>query len=121
MLPEVLAAVTGRIYASEPASLEGYSRYRLKRRVYPGIVPNDQGTVQGVLYPGIDASCMLLIDAFESTLYERRAVSIITGTGVQTTAWAYVIAPEHAVRLCTEAWDLEHFRRRHLAAYLAKI
>ena len=121
MLPAVMQAVTGRSFADRPAILPDHARYRLKRRVYPGIIASPGDYVAGLLYSDIDKDSLRRLDAFESVLYARREVRVRLTDGRLDDAWAYLVAPEHAHLLTDQPWDLVDFQQRHLAAYLANI
>jgi len=116
-LPEVLEQVIGRRVESRHAVLDGYACYRLRNRVYPGIVERSGERVTGVVYSGIDAHEIEQLDAYEGSFYERRTLTL-RADGGQIEALGYVLGSEHRGQLSKDAWDLEAFRREHLADYL---
>ncbi len=114
---EVLRQVIGRGVASRPALLEDYARYRLRHRLYPGIVEHRGGRVTGLVYSSIDAHEMERLDAYEGSLYERRALTLWV-EGQKIEAQGYVLRSEHRGQLSQDPWNLEAFNREHLAGYL---
>lgn len=121
MAPDVMQRVTGKTFHFVPATLADYARYRIKRRVYPAIIACSGGTVDGLLYTGVDDASLRRLDAFESGIYERRTVSVQRADGEQATAWVYVLAPSYTHLLRKAAWSLEEFKRVHLSAYLTRL
>ena len=54
MFKEVIYALTAvKDYKNSHAVLRGYSRFHVKGKVYPGIAPDAQGEVKGVVYFGV--------------------------------------------------------------------
>lgn len=116
---EVMEAVAGRASASEPATLDGFVRLRVRGAVYPGVRARAGATVDGVLYRGLDAAALARLDRFEGALYERRRLAVRLARGGACEAWVYVVPDALAHRLADEPWDPERFRREHLPAYVA--
>lgn len=119
MVPAVMEAVTGRRWASEPALLRDYARFRLRGASYPGILPQAGATTDGVLYRAVDPAALARLDAFEGRFYDRLRVRVETPKETQHPAEVYVVAPAHRHRLSAETWHLDAFRREHLDAFLA--
>jgi gamma-glutamylcyclotransferase (GGCT)/AIG2-like uncharacterized protein YtfP len=120
LVPEVFYGVVGRQIDGQAARLAGHARFRLRGRVYPAIVAHPTQQVLGALYPDLGADELQRLDDYEGDLYERRAVSVLVGR-LLLPAQAYVLAPAEAGELSADEWDLEQFRREHLASYLARI
>jgi gamma-glutamyl AIG2-like cyclotransferase len=119
-LAPIISLIVGREITARPATLSGYSRYRIADRVYPAIVEASGGSVLGVLYEYLDAAEMERLDVYEGPLYERRDLAVDVG-GTLIPACTYVLRPEHAHRLSRDEWDLEQFEREHLDSYLTRI
>jgi gamma-glutamylcyclotransferase (GGCT)/AIG2-like uncharacterized protein YtfP len=117
-LPEVMQALTGRRFASGAAVLPGFARYRVRGRVYPGVVAEPGGETAGRLYAGLDAATLALLDRFEGELYERRGLPVRTGAGGSARAEVYVVRETLLGALSREPWSLEDFAARELARYL---
>ena len=75
-LPEVFHAVTGRLRASEPATLTGYGRYGLLGLAYPGLIHEPGARTEGLLYRNLTGSELSRLDGFEaaSDVYKRQAL-----------------------------------------------
>lgn len=120
MLPEVMEAVTGGRFRSQAAVLRGFARYQFKRRVYPGLIKQDNGHVNGVLYLGIDARSLTLLDRFEAHYYKRKTITIESETqNIQCEA--YIVSRNYVHLLSKNSWDVEDFRNNHLAKYLEEM
>ena len=121
MVPAVMQAVTGRLFESVPATLSGYTRYRVKRHVYPGIIPTEFGYVDGLLCRAVDADSLQRLDAFESEVYDRRNVLVHLADNDKVEAFTYIIAQRYKHLLSNDDWSLARFEQQHLSRYLAGI
>lgn len=119
MCEDIMAAVTGAHYTHEQATLGGYRRGPVLGQTYPGVIPDAQGRVEGVLYRGVSEDACDLLDAFEGEEYMRVAVQVSLADGSLVPAWAYVFRPEHAHRLGNEDWDFAEFLRTGKARFTA--
>lgn len=117
MFPEVISAVVGRSPAGLAAEIVGYKNYCVKSRSFPGLLYVGEGTVTGVLYPGLSREEWRKLDAFEDGFYQLRAVAVIAKGG-EHKALAYIVPPENAEVLTQETWNPEAFRSDFLARYL---
>ncbi|MDZ7662073.1 gamma-glutamylcyclotransferase family protein [Thiohalophilus sp.] len=120
-LPEVFAAITGRKITGLAAKLPGYARYRLQGEVYPGIVAMPGESLQGTLYPDLDAAAHKKIDHYEDTCYEKREVTVQLDDGRELAALAYVIPDEKSRLLSSQRWDRQKFIEQHLENFLRYI
>jgi len=116
----VLALIVGRSLVGVDAVLEGHARFGLTDKVYPAIIAQPGGRVQGLLYSGITPGELERLDEYEGPLYERRELLVIC-SGAPTRAFTYVLGERHVELLSPEPWDFERFRREHLESYLARI
>ena len=80
-IPAVMLAVTARSFASEPARLDGFVRFLLRDRAYPGIVETPGATTEGRVYHGVDDASLARLDRFEDDCYERRGVVVRRADG----------------------------------------
>lgn len=117
-LPEVMLAVTAQVPTSHPARLVGFSRHRLLGKSFPGIRPNPNASVDGLLFINIDAQTLNKLDAFEDDFYRREPVTVITAAGTEWPAQAYIVEESAYDLLLPEAWSLEDFKRQHLNRFL---
>ena len=118
MLPELVEALLGRRLHATPARLEGYVRYRVRDRLYPGIVGQPDATTEGVVIEGLEPADVRRLDAFEGPLYERRQVEVIAAGGARIRAETYVIPESQRELLTDEPWSREHFERQHLPSWV---
>lgn len=116
--PELMRAVTGIDYPCRSAMLGGYARYRVRGEVFPGIVEQTGAVVSGVLYRGLDATALHLIDVYENECYSRELLDVEEVPGETVRAWAYVVPFALRNRLAATDWNPEVFARRHLGAWL---
>lgn len=119
LVAEVMEAVAGGCFASVPARLDGYERVCVRDAVYPGARAMAGTAIDGVLWLDVIDEALLRLDRFEGEMYERCRVTVATADGPRD-AQAYVVAPAHQHLLDREPWDLDGFRRRHLASYLER-
>lgn len=118
--PEIFRAVVGRNASSEPALLEGYRCRLLRGKIYPGIIPQAEEVVKGVLYRDLSAEEWRRLDEFEDDLYVRARVQVQGGTDA-TVAEVYLVRDHASDALSDERWDLELFREQHLERMLARL
>lgn len=117
-VPAVMEAVTGRRFRSREAELAGFVRRRLRGRIYPGAIEWPGSRIAGRLYEGVAAPTLTRLDRFEGSLYERREVTVLVGSGGEARAELYVLSPAGRGELLEEPWDPGEFVRLHLDAYL---
>lgn len=119
-IPAVMHAVTRRHLASRPARLEGYARYRLKRRSYPGLRRRSGAATEGMLYYGVDRLALTRLDRFEDTCYRRQTLRVVIAPDGLVPAQVYVIPPRYYRLLQPDRWFLRQFRSTALKAYLRR-
>lgn len=109
LVPDIMREVTGRQYAGKPATLQGFRRYRLRGRSYPGIVPEANSRVDGMVFE-VGSTALAALDRYEDPCYERRSVEVQTQTGL-IPAQTYIISPGRRHLLTDRDWDLDYWRR----------
>lgn len=119
-IPEVMLAVTGRVWPSHPARLDGYARHRLRGKSFPGIRPCPNASVDGLLLLGVDMETQRKLDDFEDAFYRRDPVQVTAADGTRQVAQAYVVREEADGLLLPEDWDIETFKLSHMSAFLAR-
>ncbi|MGJ3244267.1 MAG: gamma-glutamylcyclotransferase family protein [Opitutales bacterium] len=123
MAPEVMEAVAGYLPASTLAQVNGYARFRLVDRDYPGLVKEAGASAEGLLYRDVTPEAVERVDAFEDTFYERQSVTVqpLDG-GDPVEASAYVVPFLAAAELVDpRPWDYQHFRETVLPVYVDRI
>jgi gamma-glutamylcyclotransferase (GGCT)/AIG2-like uncharacterized protein YtfP len=118
--PEVLQAVTGCHLAGDKAVLDDYACYLVSGKAYPGITPEHEASVEGVVYTGIGEAHFRKLDRFEGELYERVRVCVTDMQGNPLQAWTYVIRDALRDRLSRTPWNREDFELEYLPAFLKK-
>uniref|UniRef100_A0A7S3CAE0 Putative gamma-glutamylcyclotransferase n=1 Tax=Chloropicon roscoffensis TaxID=1461544 RepID=A0A7S3CAE0_9CHLO len=129
--PAVLKVLLGRNPRQRRAILNGYSRFRVPGRTYPGINEDVNGTVDGSLLSELTVSETVLLDAFEGEEYVKRKVEVFEEEyrdervvakkkeeheeKLSKLAEAYVFRNVVTAR---EDWSLEEFERFHLEGFL---
>jgi gamma-glutamylcyclotransferase (GGCT)/AIG2-like uncharacterized protein YtfP len=117
-LPSVLEALLARPVGGVPATLMGWKRYRVQGALYPAVVAAPGASTPGVLYLGLAADEISLLDRFEGALYVRRTLEISAERG-RRGAQVYVLAPGSEDALTRDAWELREFAERHADRYVA--
>ena len=118
-IPDVMEAVTGRSFDSVEATADGYARFLLKGRIYPGMTPVSGHTTSGRVYFEVDERSLLLLDQFEDDVYVRQLISVHTAAANWLNAYAYIIDPKDKDVLTANPWSKETFAAKHLSSYLA--
>ena len=126
MYPDLLRALTGRCFVTEPAVLPDFQRYSLVKNGWPKIaviVPEPGASVSGVLLRDMDARSAGLLDDFEEIdigLYTRCKVTVEIENDRACPADSYVAGPE-TVGFLGEIWDPVEFCERHYHQYRDRI
>ena len=114
----VLKVLLGRVPRRRRAILNGYSRFRVPGRTYPGINEDVNGTVDGNLLSDLTVSETALLDSFEGDEeYVKRKVEVFEEEyrDERVDAYAYVFRNVVTAR---EDWSLEEFENFHLEGFL---
>lgn len=109
MCGDIMWAVSGRSVTGEPATLAGFARRAVRDEDYPGIRPDADASVEGVLYRDIDTAALARLDAFEGEQYRRETVEVSLADGSRVTADTYAIKAEYAALLLPVDWDFNAF------------
>jgi len=105
----IMAAACGHHVPGVSAILPGFVRHPVRGEHYPGITPDPQGRVCGLLYRGLTPAALRRLDRFEGAQYVRRSVCIELEDAGTADAEAYVFKPEYAELLLPGDWDFEAF------------
>jgi gamma-glutamylcyclotransferase (GGCT)/AIG2-like uncharacterized protein YtfP len=116
-LPEVMAEVTGRQLEHVLARALGFTRRRLRGRVYPAAIAEPGAWLEGRLYLDLDSATLARVDRFEGRQYERRHVAVETERG-PLPAELYVLRETYRSAVLDEPWDRDVFQRDHLRDFL---
>ena len=120
MFPAVVRRLARRALPMRPAKLHGFSRRALQGVGYPGIVPDADGVVTGVLIGGVAPALLGQLDRWEGAEYERRLVRVETPGGAAALAHVYALAPRTLRRVLAADWDARAFEREQLGRWLRR-
>jgi hypothetical protein len=98
------------------AHLPGYRRVRTARALYPMLVPDPDGVVEGVVLREVSMRDEVRIRHFEDGEYVDRCVSARLASGV--TQPVRVFFAQAALGETDEPWDLARWAAEHKADFL---
>nr|VDD11548.1 unnamed protein product [Brassica oleracea] len=75
--PEVVKVMLDRSPEIISVTLPGFKRFRLKGRLYPCVIPSEDGEVHGKLLMGLTDEELENVDAVEGNEYERVTVGVV--------------------------------------------
>ena len=117
-IPQVMNKLLGRVPVAESAVLRDYARYMLRKQPYPGIIKQEGAEVEGVLYRGISAKYLQILDRYEGRFYQRRIVHVKNARGYAARAWTYIVPLRYKNALSDVPWDRTQFIQEHLKRFL---
>ena len=117
-IPEVMTAVTGRMFLSVGAIAHGFARFLIQNRNYPGMTPDGTAKTSGRLYLDVDSITFQILDRFEDPVYRRQAICVQTLKGDWVEAESYILSPDCQDLLSAEPWDQEFFMTHYLSQYV---
>lgn len=112
MCEDIMLEVAGCCPEALPATLVGYSRRRVKQELYPGLIPEETGRVEGIVYKNLPAWAWGPLDRFEGAMYSRQPVSVLLRDGGSLVAATYLVRPAYRSRLEPLEWDFSGFLRK---------
>jgi gamma-glutamylcyclotransferase (GGCT)/AIG2-like uncharacterized protein YtfP len=115
--PQVMERVTGRLFESTPAILQGYARSHLRGETFPGLIEEATSATDGLLWLDLDAESLSTIEGFEGDWYERRAVQVVVGEQPRD-AVTFVLKREQRHRVSRRRWIRSRFEQRYLQRFL---
>jgi gamma-glutamylcyclotransferase (GGCT)/AIG2-like uncharacterized protein YtfP len=122
MFPEIWRRLIGREVATVTATLAGYAVYRVSNGSYPVMVSADSGAeVHGVIYFNVDQPAIAILDEYESSMYDRVAVTAMAGDGRSVECQAYVLPEARRAYASNEPWDADRYARESLAGDLRSL
>lgn len=118
MIPSVLYSVISQRFRAQKSILRGYARFTVKGESYPGIIPVEDATTEGIIYFDVDELSLERLDAFEGDLYQRTTVRVEKEDKKMIDAETYVIKPGYRNCLSCKEWDVNEFIQKDLDAFL---
>jgi gamma-glutamylcyclotransferase (GGCT)/AIG2-like uncharacterized protein YtfP len=106
---DILASVAGSRPGCRAAVLSGYGRKRVSGEVYPALVEEQGGRVEGVLYLDFPEPAWPRLDRFEGEMYRRIGVHVLDAAGGSHPAETYLCRPEFTHLLTKADWSFEEF------------
>jgi gamma-glutamylcyclotransferase (GGCT)/AIG2-like uncharacterized protein YtfP len=118
VVPIVMQTVTGRSFRHAVAHLQGFERFMLKGRVYPGVTETEGCVTPGRVYFDLDEDAMSRLDYFEADDYVRRTADVRLEDSSVVPASVYVV-PDHLEDLMTDIeWNEDKFVVQDLEGFL---
>ncbi|KAK6116949.1 hypothetical protein DH2020_049324 [Rehmannia glutinosa] len=115
---DVVRVLLNRVPPSLPSFLICHQRLRIKRRVYPAMIPAEDKKVTGKVLLGITPRELEILDAFEDVEYERRTVDVfLKDSSEKVEADTYVWVNKTDPDLYGE-WDFEEWKMLHMKDFL---
>ncbi|KAG7548560.1 Gamma-glutamyl cyclotransferase-like superfamily [Arabidopsis suecica] len=116
--PEVIHVMLDRIPEIVSATLHGFQRFRLKGRLYPCIIPSENGEVHGKVLMGLTNDELENVDWVEGNEYERVTVEVVRKDNsekmtVETYPWINKNDPDIGGE-----WDFEEWKRLHMKKFI---
>jgi hypothetical protein len=110
LFPEVLAALLGRVPVRTPAVATGWRVAALPGRVYPGLVPAENGRANGLVISGLTRAEGRILDAYEDADYQLTVITLADGRSCPTYVWR--------TDVLAHDWNPHGFAVEHLARYV---
>lgn len=101
-----------------PAHLHGYRRVRTARALYPMLVPDPDGVVEGVVLHEVSARDAARVRHFEADEYVDRWVPVRLVSGEALRVRVFFALDEMGVT--DEPWELARWAAEHKADFLAR-
>ena len=118
MIPEIISGLIGRSISGRPATLHGYQRSLIIDATYPGIAPQCNQVVPGILYLSLKHQEIEILNDYEGDLYILSAVQVRLIHGSVSEAKTYILKNEYHHLLTNQDWDLTTFKRQSQATFL---
>ena len=109
MCDDIMFAVVNCQLERSNAVLKDYYRSKVHNEEYPGIIPQSNSQVDGVLYLGLAEAAIERLDVFEGEYYNRQVVQVRSEKFGETEGMTYVVRPQYRHILTYTEWSLTHF------------
>jgi len=117
-IPRIFQRVTGRLFHTTQATLEGHACCCVRGELYPGIKPFYGAKTLGTLYHNVDLQTLKCLDSFEGEYYKRVPVKVRHPNGTQGFAHVYIIQPAYYPILSSHPWRLVDFTQQRQDQFL---
>lgn len=119
---DVAALVLGRRLPPQafmPASLPGYSRWRVQGGSYPISIPDRKGQVEGCIVGGLSARDVARLGAYEGSGYRVEQLKVRTAGGLtRVSVYAPIV---QKLKPSDRPWDLTLWQRRDKRDFVARL
>ncbi len=111
---EVVQAVTGRVFASQDATVQDHFVSSLADRAAPGLIELEGSTATGRILLDVDEAAVQVITNWESTDYRSVQVTAVNTAGKEVICQTFLWNGE----ALGAAWSNDTFRAESLAWYV---
>lgn len=119
LFTEMLEALTGKKFKTEPAILRNYRRFSVLDQDYPAIVKMSNSFVAGKIVFDVDDRSLDVISFFEGDEYELKKVN---AESENKSLVAFAFCWKHDLKhLDNKEWDMENFRSESLSFYVNEV
>lgn len=116
---EIVKILLNRNPESHPATAMGYSRYRIKGRVYPAILPTlPSDELTGLVLCGLSDREFEILDEYEDEDYYRTKITAYNKDASEQIEADIYVWKDSLRNMLYGSWDYEEFRHQHLKEYM---
>lgn len=119
---DVMALVLGRRlppHSFLPASLPGYSRWRVQGGSYPISIPDRKGEVPGAMVRGLSTRDVARLAAYEGSGYRVASLKVrVAGSLTRVSVFAPLV---QKLKPTNRPWDLVRWQRRDKRDFVARL
>jgi len=119
MCDDIMLQVSGENPRHQKARLNGFFCSQMHGETYPGICPDVEHIVQGVVYFNVNQSALARLDSFEGEYYQRNEITVLCSPQGEIVATAYIIKPQYNHLLTGKLWSYDEFLRHGKKAFEA--
>jgi gamma-glutamylcyclotransferase (GGCT)/AIG2-like uncharacterized protein YtfP len=119
MFAAVIKSVIGRVPDNCSAVIKGYRRLEVAGESFPGLVKENDESVEGLVYVNLTRDEWERLTAFEDEFYELQEVAVDCFGG-EVNALAFVVPPSRRSVLSEKTWNPDWFREHHLAGFVRR-
>lgn len=120
MCKDIMKMVSGQESLQKKARLDGFFRSQIVDETYPGIFPQTNRYVKGMIYFDLTQTALARLDAFEGEYYIRSQIHINCDEMGVIPAAAYIIKPSYQHLLTGKEWSFEDFLTSGKQEFLSK-
>jgi gamma-glutamylcyclotransferase (GGCT)/AIG2-like uncharacterized protein YtfP len=118
--PSIVTLLLGRTPETTKALVKGYRRYGLHSFVFPAVIEDPKGQVEGLLLSGLSEEDMAILDDYEGDEYCKHSVDVFSLDDPDTllcTSSLYVWMDEYKHMINGKEWDVSAFETQHFDEY----